>query len=105
MKISRLFFPALLALVLLLSQQMGYAHDISHLSDTSRNTSQNKQLPAEQVCDQCLAFAQIGAALTSQPVGFFADRIPGAAPLVGLTQIVAPRTVCVFHSRAPPPLS
>jgi hypothetical protein len=97
--------PALLALLLLLSQQMGYAHAVSHLSDSTHRTRQNKQLPIEQACDQCLAFAQIGSALTSHALLIFEDATPGfIAPFLP-THILVHRTVCVFHSRAPPMLA
>jgi hypothetical protein len=101
-KIHRHILPALLALLLLLTQQMGYTHAVSHLSDGSHRTQQNKQLPIEQVCDQCLAFAQIGSAMTSHALLVLADAAPNPITLPLPTHILVPRTVCVFHSRAPP---
>jgi hypothetical protein len=108
-KLYRQILPVLLALLLLGSQQFGYAHAVSHLSDSShrsqKNTQQNKQLPIEQVCDQCLAFAQIGSALTSHALVIFADTSPDSVTLPYPTHILANRTVCVFLSRAPPALA
>ncbi|MGZ3159533.1 MAG: hypothetical protein ACXU7D_09230 [Burkholderiaceae bacterium] len=105
MKIFRQILPVLLAFLLLVSQQMGYAHTVSHLSDGSRHSQQNKQLPIEQVCDQCLAFAQIGSALTSHAFLVFADAAPSPVSLSHTAPILVPRTVCAFHSRAPPVLA
>lgn len=100
-KIRQTLLPALLALLLLMTQQMGLAHAVSHLSNP-QGSSQKKQLPIEQVCDQCLAFAQIGSALTGHASLPAAD-VPHTLVIdANLTQIIVFRTVCVFHSRAPP---
>jgi hypothetical protein len=104
-KIYRRLLPVLLALLLLGSQQMGFAHAVSHLSDNSRHTQQNKQLPIEQVCDQCLAFAQIGSALTNLALLVLADAAPVSVPLPHVSPVLLPRAPCVFHSRAPPVLA
>ncbi len=100
-KIRQTLFSALLALLLLMTQQMGLAHSVSHLS-SPLNTSQNKQLPSEQACDQCLVFAQIGAALTSHAFSPAVDAPRALVLDVNFTQIIDPATVCVFRSRAPP---
>jgi hypothetical protein len=100
-KIRQTLFSALLALLLLMTQQMGLAHSVSHLS-RSHATSQEKQLPIGQVCDQCLAFAQIGSALTGHAFSAAADAPLALVLDVNFTQIIDPVTVCVFHSRAPP---
>lgn len=84
---------------------MGYAHAVSHLSDTSSRSQQNKQLPIEQACEQCLAFAQIGSALASHVFLIFGDAAPAPLALPYQAPILFPRTVCVFHSRAPPVLA
>jgi hypothetical protein len=104
-KTHRQILSVLLALLLLLTQQMGYAHAVSHLSDNSHRSQPNKQLPVEQACEQCLAFAQIGSALTSHLFQIFADAAPSPLPLPPVTAILVARTVCVFHSRAPPVLA
>ena len=106
MRIRRSFQHVLLSLLLLLSQQMGIAHAVSHLSDVRQDgrqqTSQNKQLPIEQTCEQCLAYAQLGSGLTSAPA------LPLVQPVAGLViddataQYFSPRTVFAFQSRAPP---
>jgi len=91
------------AFALLLSQQLGIAHAISHFSsDTSSGGLDQKQLPGEMQCGQCLAFAAIGSALNGQPPTFClpfqspqpAPAAPLAKPLLSLTR--------AFDSRAPP---
>ena len=106
MKIRRSFQRVLLSLLLLLSQQMGIAHAVSHLSDGRQDgrqkTSQNKQLPIEQACEQCLAYAQLGSGLTSAPA---LPLLQAATSLVidsTTAQYFSPRTVYAFQSRAPP---
>lgn len=102
MRIRRSIQHGLLALLLLLSQQMGIAHAVSHLSDASHKTSQNKQLPIEQTCGQCLAYAQIGSALTGPSVLPLVQAAPALVIDTVLPQHFSPRTVFAFHSRAPP---
>jgi hypothetical protein len=104
-KNHRQILSVLLALLLLLTQQMGYAHTVSHLSGSGHLSQQNKHLPIEQACEQCLAFAQIGSALTSHLFQIFADAAPTPLPLPHVTPILIARTICVFHSRAPPVLT
>jgi hypothetical protein len=106
----------LLSLLLVLSQQMGISHALSHLS-TSRggaalSVQQNggevraaKQLALDQSCDQCLAFAQIGTALDTGFYSFPVASNATAAVDATLAQSACRRTVCPFQSRAPPVLS
>ena len=102
MRIRRSIQHVLLSLLLLLSQQMGVAHAVSHLSDVRQQTSQNKQLPVEQMCEQCLAYAQIGSALTSAAV-LPVVQIAASVVVDGATaQYFSLRTVYAFQSRAPP---
>lgn len=103
---------ALLSLLLVLSQQLGITHAISHLSDIGqRSTGQrlersgnsaSKNLALDQQCDQCLAFAQIANALDTPSYTF--PVVEHAAPpaTVAITPSACQRTVCVFQSRAPP---
>ncbi|MFC3107634.1 hypothetical protein ACFQAT_01020 [Undibacterium arcticum] len=103
MKRRQTILPALLALLLLLSQQMGFAHAVSHISDQPRySTSHGKQLPIEQVCEQCLAFAQIGSALPTHVFSLAADTAPDAVTLATSTPVLYPRPIRAFQSRAPP---
>jgi hypothetical protein len=98
----------LLSLLLVLSQQMGIAHGLTHWPqrDQAGQRQDGRQAPkplaSEQGCAQCLAFAQIGSALDAPRRTILAT--PAAAPaLAGVSARPAcRRTVCVFQSRAPP---
>jgi hypothetical protein len=91
-----------LAFLLLLTQQMAFAHAIYHLSGHPTGNEKVKQLPAEKVCHQCLAFAQIDTAIQGEaPLAALApafseniQRVPAQCP--------AAETFCDFQSRAPP---
>ncbi|HEX2531443.1 MAG TPA: hypothetical protein VHK70_08225 [Burkholderiaceae bacterium] len=103
MKIRQTFLHALLALLLLLSQQMGVAHAVSHLApDDYQEKSQDKRLPNEKPCDQCIAFAHLDSALANPPFGFFAGHADNAAPIVEPRVTHVRRIVVAFRSRAPP---
>lgn len=91
-----------MALLLLFTQQMGFAHAISHLSDLGSSSVKVKQIPLEQACDHCLAFAQIGSALSNDAGPFKAAPQDAEVALARATQDHCARTVCVFQSRAPP---
>jgi hypothetical protein len=96
----------LLALSLLVSQQLALVHAVSHIADarppTSQHTPQNKQLPAEQSCAQCLAFAQIGSALTGSTLPAQAAGIDDAVNVVPPAGRLGPDIFSAFHPRAPP---
>src|SRR5262245_36165837 len=89
----------LLAFALLLGQQAMLAHAATHLAKAP--TTQDKQLPGHQVCEQCVWSAQFGNALLNKPLAFEAQR--GVA--CGLTrppQVLNSSTPRAFRSRAPP---
>lgn len=113
MKLRQTFACAALSLLLLISQQLGMAHALSHWSVTRSNPTQLQERPLsastslamDQHCEQCLVFAQIASALDT-PCHSFPAASAGAAVLaVADAQRERPRTVCAFHSRAPPVLS
>ncbi len=90
-------------MLLLVSQQLGITHAISHLSSIATSGKvQDKQLPADLQCEQCLAFAAIGAGLAGSPPELALLAAPCetgvAIPLVAQLPPV-PRA---FDSRAPP---
>jgi hypothetical protein len=106
----------LLSLLLLVSQQMAFAHAISHWSGMlgsanpaalqaevdSDSAGLASALAQEQSCRQCLAFAAIGgvvgvSARQFLPLDLRTERVQAFAGVEP-----EPRTVCVFHSRAPP---
>jgi hypothetical protein len=108
----------LLSLLLVLTQQMGFTHALSHWS--GQRTSETAQLTAQmsdddedgpkaqsfdQSCEQCLAFAQIGTPLDVHVYSFPVTSSDAAAVAADPTLALCQRTVCVFRSRAPPVLS
>jgi len=90
------------ALLLVAAQQGAFLHELSHYAARESTGHGKKQHPRGDVCELCLAFAQIGSAAPAQHV---------AAPLpVGLSHEAAP-VVPVFldavhlpaeRSRGPP---
>ncbi|WP_229489540.1 hypothetical protein [Pseudoduganella namucuonensis] len=105
----------MLSLLLVLSQQMGITHAVSHLSDIrngggqqqrqqlqDRDTSASRTLALDQNCEQCLAFAQIAAALDTPSYTFPVASHAAPVSVVTDTPLACQRTVCVFQSRAPP---
>ena len=106
---KRFLAHALLALLLVLSQQMGIAHALAHglpHAPAKQGPSHDaKSLAPDQGCEQCLAFAQIGSALDT-PCHFFpaSRNVPSPAVLLA-AQPACQRTVCVFQPRAPPILA
>jgi hypothetical protein len=104
---KRLVGRLLLSLLLLLSQQMAMAHNISHLLGASSAAPEvagklSKSLVRHQTCADCLAYAQFFSALGSAQRTVAAAE-PGplrlAVPVTPENCIV---TECMFQSRAPP---
>lgn len=83
----------LLALFFLFAQAGALAHGVTHILDQAGGH--------EPVCEQCLAFAPMGAGAASSPLAwsppaptfFFAAAVPAASP-AGFQP--------VYQSRAPP---
>jgi hypothetical protein len=65
MKLSRtLFFPLLLALVLLFAQQAGATHALHHALEDLTQQQDGKQAPNSSACEKCADYAQLGSALS-----------------------------------------
>jgi len=91
------------ALFMLLSQQLGMAHEITHLSPARvSGSAHGKQLPAEMQCGQCLAFAAIGSALHGAPLLFCPLVSVGRATIIPPVATLLLPHVRAFDSRAPP---
>lgn len=119
MNVRRAFAYVMLSLLLVLSQQMGISHALSHWSANGnggnsgrsvasageRQVRVSKSLALDQSCEQCLAFAQIGSALDTAVHSLPVTRAGAVAIIAGAELSFRPRTVCVFHSRAPPVLA
>jgi hypothetical protein len=94
-----------LALLLLFAQGRAAVHELSHLSEPPPAAGQlGKHLPHSPVCEQCIAFAQLGGALPLMPLVIEPYRA-ATVPLLP----TAPRVICgicrPYSSRAPPPLA
>ena len=94
----------LMACVLALVQQIGYAHALSHLGNPNapRPTRSDAPHPVEKVCTQCASVAQLGSAL---PAHAAPTPIVAAAyerPTVARERDHSPSGSPPFLSRAPP---
>ena len=105
----------LLSLLLLVSQQMAFAHAMSHwtgklgashpvasLVQADGDSDLSSAVAQDRSCFQCLAFAQMASAIGSTPRQFAPLDLQAERVIALATTELAPRTVCVFHSRAPP---
>ncbi len=107
----------LLSLLLLVSQQMGITHALSHWTvqrgaatvvhaqRAAAEAAPGKSVALDQSCEQCLAFAQIGTAVDTGFYSFPIDRDTATAIDTPATPELCERTVCAFQSRGPPVLS
>lgn len=99
----RTFIHIAFAFLLLLSQQLGISHAITHLAVSADSGSlQKKQLPAEKQCEQCLAFAGLDSGLTSTSSTFL--RPAGPIDAYAAVLFIGPLSAAIlaFESRAPP---
>ncbi|MGH8726972.1 MAG: hypothetical protein ACREV9_02170 [Burkholderiales bacterium] len=84
--------------LLLFAQHAALAHAISHVSG---GVASEQSLPHSQVCDECLAYANLGAAANtcanSAPISPF---VHAAATDFG--DVYTPFFLRAFASRAPP---
>jgi hypothetical protein len=104
----------LLSLLLLVSQQMAMSHVISHWAGSREaaafvqqqeeedDSGLSESIAKDQSCHQCLALAQLAAALGNTPRYFAAADTVSRAAVATATQPVCGRPVCGFQSRAPP---
>jgi hypothetical protein len=63
----KLLRSLMLPLLVLVAQQGAVLHELSHYAETETHDGK-KQSPRGDVCDLCLAFAQVGSAATPQSV-------------------------------------
>src|SRR4051812_32982613 len=108
-----LIIRLLLSLLLLMSQQMGMVHAISHWAgaaqaqgqaqvDGEREGDLAKAVAVHASCDKCLAFAQIAGAVGNLPRGFAGADAAANAVAAAIQRPAAARSIPAFHSRAPP---
>jgi hypothetical protein len=112
----RTFIRVLLSLLLLMSQQMAISHAMTHWAGGSREggsqlhkragQDQERGISAafaqDKTCEQCLAFAQIAAAVGSPARTFVSDDSAACAAGERATVSIHARTAFPFQSRAPP---
>ena len=108
----------MLSLLLLVSQQMAFAHAMSHWTGKLASTHPNAALvqlvqpdsdndlssavAGDRSCSECLAFAQMASAIGSTARQFAPLDLQTERIIALTTTERGPRTVCVFRSRAPP---
>jgi len=106
----------LLSLLLLVSQQMAFAHAMSHWTgklgtahgvaaaavQADPDSDLSSAVAQDRSCFQCLAFAQMASAIGSTPREFAPLDLQAERSIALATTERAPSTVCAFHSRAPP---
>jgi len=103
----------LLSLLLLASQQMAFAHAMSHWTgklgtavaaavQADGDSDLSSAVAQDRSCFQCLAFAQMASAIGSTPRQFAPLDLQSERSIALATTERAPSTVCAFHSRAPP---
>ena len=106
----------LLSLLLLVTQQMAFAHAMSHWSgklgtgasgraqvvQAAGDNDLSSSVAQDGSCSQCLVFAQMASAIGSTPRQFVPLDLQAERAGGFVAPEAAPRTVCVFHSRAPP---
>ncbi|XLZ71581.1 hypothetical protein ABT364_06340 [Massilia sp. SR12] len=113
MKANRHILHALLALLLVLSQQLGMAHAVSHWSDYRQGSEQQEAgdagesglsagLALDHNCSQCAAFASLASAIDTPSFTF--PAVAYAAPQGGVAPALphGVRTARAYDSRAPP---
>ena len=106
------FFRILLSLLLLISQQMAFAHGLTHLAGSlhepaarhhqKHDSSLSAAVAQDQSCDHCLALAQLGAPLGSTHRTFDAGDNGATVFISTDTGSHFAGTVCGFNPRAPP---
>jgi hypothetical protein len=95
----------LLAFLVLFAQEAAAVHPLSHLSEPLSAPGQpGKHLPHSPVCEQCVAFAQLGGALPSVPLVIEPQRA-ATVPVFPIALRIICRICRPYHSRAPPPLA
>jgi hypothetical protein len=100
-----------LALLLLLTQQVGVTHVYTHWSGIEQQNAEltdedqaehRKRVAVHKVCAECMTVAQMGAAITSAPLTLAISTLSTGPVTLQVTLPTCERTVCVFQSRAPP---
>lgn len=97
------YLSLLLALALLFTQLGSLTHGVSHMLAEQKQSS-DQSLPHDKLCDLCVAYAQIGGAVSSSPVGFIGSASVETFHVNHLAVAPSSRFVA-FAARAPPYLA
>jgi hypothetical protein len=100
MSLRRVLPQVLLAIVLLVAQQAGYEHAVSHL-EAGGATGKEKQLPHTKACIKCGLSAQQGNGLLGNPLPLIRAAGSICVALI-LSRVFYPAAPRRFLSRAPP---
>jgi hypothetical protein len=108
----RTFTHVFLAILLLLTQQVGVTHVYSHWSGIEQqqnvqlteedHAEHRKRVAVHKVCAECVSVAQMAAGITSSPLTLAISTLSTGPVTVPTTLPACERTTCVFQSRAPP---
>lgn len=106
----RCIVHVLLSLLLLVSQQMAFAHAMSHWTGrlvyapvaAGEDRELAKAVAQDQSCNQCLALAHLATPVGSTLRQFVSPDLQTEVVAARAMLQVLPRTVCAFHPRAPP---
>lgn len=108
------FLRILLSLLLLVTQQMGLTHALSHLGTVQPpavlgqqggdgdEDGRAKSLALDAGCQQCLAFAQLAGPLGSKTVAFALPDLADSHFILAVADGQPRHSACPFQSRAPP---
>lgn len=99
MFVKRALIHLLLAFALLLAQQAMLGHWATHLSKPA--STQDRQVPDNKVCDDCVLSAQLASALVGKVALFDPDR-GNVGNIFHAPRGFIPTPVRAFSSRAPP---
>lgn len=100
MQFSRVFFPLLLALLLLFAQQSGAAHALHHAL-AKQDQQHDKHAPNSAACGHCAAYSQLGGVLGSTSHSFAAIAIPSETVLFDTVEFISNQPLIAI-ARGPP---
>jgi hypothetical protein len=104
-KKTRNYLCLLMACLLVAIQQIGFAHALTHLANPAQKSSGSDKLhPAEKVCIECVAYAQIGSGLTGAALPVLPPA-PNIAAAASPFRSFSPEFTPAFRSRAPPAIA
>ena len=101
---KRTFSSLLFAFALLVAQQGGAWHALSHYRADLASSESDKSLPHSGQCAQCVAYAQTGAAAAATPFIFLTPSL-STERITHIGANVLAASDCPYQSQAPPHLA